>query len=154
MASTENKYGTLGIEIQSVRDYLSLKASEGQEKFSYDFSVDPQVDTHIPVPGALIKSFVENTFLNNASRQAEGGKIDISIHRTTLGILIMITDNAMLRYQEYNRGRIIGNRLELLDQDILEFNKEQECSVNYQLLDLAYIEPGQTGSRVLITIVI
>lgn len=152
--STENSYGTLGSEIQSVKEYLSLKSSEDKEKFSYDFSVDPQADTHIPVPGALIKSFVENTFLNNLSQHSEGGKIDVSIHRTTLGILIMITDNAMLRYQEYNRGRIIGNRLELLDQDIIDFNKEQECSVNYQLLDLAYTEPGQTGSRVLITIVI
>lgn len=152
--STENSYGTLGSEIQSAKEYLSLKSSEDKEKFSYDFSVDPQADTHIPVPGALIKSFVENTFLNNLSQHSEGGKIDVSIHRTTLGILIMITDNAMLRYQEYNRGRIIGNRLELLDQEILEFNKEQECSVNYQLLDLAYTDPGQTGSRVLITIVI
>ena len=152
--STEDSYGTLGSEIQSAKEYLSLKSSEDKEKFSYDFSVDPQADTHIPVPGALIKSFVENTFLNNLSQHSEGGKIDISIHRTTLGILIMITDNAMLRYQEYNRGRIIGNRLELLDQDILEFNKEHECSINYQLLDLAYTEPGQTGSRVLITIVI
>ena len=152
--STENSYGTLGSEIKSVKEYLSLKSSEDKEKFSYDFRVDPQADTHIPVPGALIKSFVENTFLNNLSQHSEGGKIDISIHRTTLGILIMITDNAMLRYQEYNRGRIIGNRLELLDQDIIEFNKEQECSINYQLLDLAYTEPGQTGSRVLITIVI
>ena len=154
MVSNENSYGTLGSEIKSVKDYLDLKASEDKEKFSYEFSVDPQADTHIHVPGALIKSFVENTFLNNISQQAEGGKIDISIHRTTLGILIMITDNAMLRYQEYNRGRIIGNRLELLDQDIFEFNKKQECSVNYQLLDLAYTEPGQAGSRVLITIVI
>ena len=152
--STEDSYGTLGSEIQSAKEYLSLKSSEDKEKFSYDFSVDPQADTHIPVPGALIKSFVENTFLNNLSQHSEGGKIDISIHRTTLGILIMITDNALLRYQEYNRGRIIGNRLELLDQDILEFNKEHECSINYQLLDLAYSEPGQTGSRVLITIVI
>ena len=152
--STENSYGTLGSEIQSAKEYLSLKSSEDKEKFSYDFSIDPQADTHIPVPGALIKSFVENTFLNNLSQHSEGGKIDISIHRTTLGILIMITDNALLRYQEYNRGRIIGNRLELLDQDILDFNKEQEYSINYQLLDLAYSEPGQTGSRVLITIVI
>jgi len=152
--STENSYGTLGSEIQSAKEYLSLKSSEDKEKFSYDFSIDPQADTHIPVPGALIKSFVENTFLNNLSQHSEGGKIDISIYRTTLGILIMITDNAMLRYQEYNRGRIIGNRLELLDQDILDFNKEQEYSINYQLLDLAYSEPGQTGSRVLITIVI
>ncbi len=152
--STKNSYRTLGSEIQSVKEYLSLKSSEDKENFSYDFSVDPRADTHIPVPGALIKSFVENTFLNNLSQHSGGGKIDISIHRTTLGILIMITDNALLRYQEYNRGRIIGNRLELLDQDIIEFNKEQDCSINYQLLDLAYTEPGQTGSRVLITIVI
>lgn len=49
---------------------------------------------------------------------------------------------------------MIGNRLELLDQEINAFNKVQDYSVHYQLLDLAYAEPGQIGTRVLITIIV
>ena len=154
MERTENSFHTLEEEISSVEEYLYRKASVGEENIRWDCRVDPKVDLRILVPGALIKSFVENSLMNEVTQQPEGGKIDISVHRTTLGILIMITDNGLLRYQDYSRGRIIGNRLELLNQNILEFNEKKKCSVNYQLLDLAYTEPGQRGTRVLITIVI
>lgn len=154
MESEVYTYRTLRDEILSVQEYLAEKASGIEESFTWECRVDPQADTTLLVPGTLIRSFVEHSFLNNISSHPDGGKIDVSVHRTTLGILIMITDNCSLRYQEYNRGALIGNRLELLDQEIDAFNDEQEYSVNYQLLDLAYSEPGQTGTRVLITIVV
>jgi hypothetical protein len=78
----------------------------------------------------------------------------VSVHRTKLGILIIVNDNGSLRYREYGRGNLIGNRLELLDQQIIEYNKHCAQTISYQLLDLAYAEPGQTGTRVLITITI
>ena len=152
--SAINSYRTLDEEIQSVKKFLNAKTSDFEEKLTWDCRVDPEAETTILVPGTLIKSFVEHAFLNGIAKNPGGGKIDISVHRTTLGILIMITDNGTLQYQEYSRGRMIGNRLELLDQEIDTFNKAQKYSVNYQLLDLAYVEPGKTGTRVLITIVL
>lgn len=154
MERKENKSMTLGREIQSVKDYLQGKTLEYGDKLSWDFKLDPEAQTGIQIPSDLIKSFVEHAFLNGNHQQTGIATIDISIHRTTLGILIMITDNGSLRYQEYSRERMIGNRLELLDQEIHEFNLEQDHSVNYQLMDLAYVEPGQKGTRVLITIVL
>lgn len=147
-------YRTLQEEILSVEEFLNGKSLDSENKLSWNCRVDPEADTHIPVPGELIKSFVEHAFLNNIFQDPDGGKIDISIHRTTLGILIMITDNSPLRYQEYSRDRLIGNRLELLDHNIHIYNEQEELSVNYQLLDLSYSEQGQTGTRVLITIVL
>jgi len=147
-------YRTLQEEIISVKKFLDDKTLDSENKLSWNCRVDPKADTHVPIPEALIKSFVEHAFLNDILGQSDGGKIDISIHRTTLGILIMITDNSPLRYQEYSRDRLIGNRLELLDQEIYIYNEHEECSVNYQLLDLAYSDQGQTGTRVLITIVL
>jgi LytS/YehU family sensor histidine kinase len=147
-------YGTLQEEIISVKEFLDSKTLVSENKLSWKCRVDPKADTYIPVPETLIKSFVEHAFLNDILQHPDGGKIDISIHRTTLGILIMITDNIPLRYQEYSRDRLIGNRLELLDQDIHIYNEKEESSVNYQLLDLAYSDQGKTGTRVLITIVL
>ena len=145
-------YGTLGEEILSVEEYLAAKDSGKEDTITWECRVDPQADTSILVPAMLIKSFVEHSFLNKISSQPDGGRIDVSVHRTTLGILIMVTDNGTLRYQQYGNGNLIGNRLELLDQQIIDFNKNQEETISYQLLDLAYAEPGQTGTRVLITI--
>ncbi|MDX2431137.1 MAG: hypothetical protein QNK35_09400 [Bacteroides sp.] len=154
METSVKTYRTLGNEILSVQEYLTAKDSGREESFTWECRVDPQADTTLLVPGTLIKSFVEHSFLNKVSSHPDAGKIDVSVHRTTLGILIMITDNCSLHYQEYNRGAMIGNRLELLDEEINTFNEEQEYSVSYQLLDLAYSEPGQIGTRVLITIVV
>lgn len=143
---------TLEEEITSVEEFLASRTSGPEEDLTWECSTDPNADTRIVVPRTLVRSFVEHALLNDVSKHPEGGKIEVSVHRTNLGILIMVTDNGSLRYQEYNLGRLIGNRLELLDQEINEFNKEKEYSINYQLLDLAYAEPGQTGTRVLITI--
>lgn len=154
METSVKTYLTLGEEILSVQEFLAAKDSGKEETFTWECRVDPQADTNLLVPGTLIRSFVEHSFINKISKHPDGGKIDVSIHRTTLGILIMITDNCALHYKEYNRGALIGKRLELLDEEINTFNEEQEYSINYQLLDLAYSEPGNTGTRVLITIVV
>ncbi len=154
MENKENNYLTLEKEILSVKDFMNTKARDFGENLSWGLKIDPDAETGVLIPSDLIKSFVEHAFLNGNLQNPEVATIDISVHRTTLGILIMITDNGALRYQEYSRERMIGNRLELLDHEIHEFNLKQDHSVSYQLLDLAYDEPGRTGTRVLITIVI
>lgn len=144
---------TLEKEIQNTENYLKFLNSDSKDNFSWSCKVDPKVELSTLIPDSILKCFVENSVINNVSRHPGGGNIDISIHCTTLGILIMITDNGALRYEEYNRRRLIGKRLEKLDNDIEEFNKIRKHSISYQLLDLDYAEPGQTGTRVLITIV-
>lgn len=139
-------------EILFVKEFLAREAHYSEEEFTWECTIDPQVDTSIPIPGGLVKSFVEHALLKEISKHPEGGQINVSIHSTTLGILIMVSDNGSLRYQAYGRGNLIGNRLELLDQQIQEFNRNEEHTISYQLLDLAYAQPGQSGTRVLITI--
>jgi len=139
-------------ELLYVKEFLAGEAHDSEEEFIWECTIDPQADTSVSVPGGLVKSFVEHALLKEISNHPEDGKVCVSVHSTTLGILIMVTDNGTLRYQEYGRGNLIGNRLALLDQQILDFNKKQEQTISYQLLDLDYAEPGQTGTRVLITI--
>lgn len=141
-------------ELLFVKEFLAAEAYVSEDELEWDCTIDPEADTSIPVPGGLVKSFVEHALLKEISKHPEGGKIGVSVHRTTLGILIIVNDNGSLRYKEYGRGDLIGNRLELLNQHIIEFNKHRDQTISYQLLDLAYAEPGQTGTRVLITIAI
>lgn len=141
-------------ELLYVKEFLAAEAYDSEEEFTWECTIDPEADTSVPVPGGLVKSFVEHALMKEICKHPDGGSVHVSVHSTTLGILIMVTDNGTLRYQEYGRGNLISNRLELLDQQILNFNKKQEQTINYQLLDLGYSEPGQTGTRVLITIVL
>lgn len=153
MTETPGKYRSLAEEMKSVELFLTQKAAKSKETLSWNCTIDPEANIEVLVPATLVKSFVEHALLSDLLKQAEGRKIEISVHRTTLGMLIMISDNGSLQYQEYNRDRLIGNRLELLDNEISEFNRNQEFSINYQLLDVSYAEPGKSGTRVLITIV-
>jgi LytS/YehU family sensor histidine kinase len=154
MESAENIYRSLEDEIQSVKELLTRKASGSEVNLAWECRVDPKADTTILVPGTLLRSFVEHALMSDILNHPDGGKIEVSVHRTTLGILVMITDNGSLRYREYSKDRLIGNRLELLDQEINDFNNEKKYTVSYQILDISYAQPGQTGTRVLITIVI
>lgn len=152
METSVKTYRMLEEEILFVKEFLAKEAHYSDEELTWECTIDPQVDTSIPVPGGLVKSFVEHALLKEISKHPEGGKVNVTIHSTTLGILIMVSDNGSLRYQAYGKGNLIGNRLELLDQQIHEFNRAEEHTISYQLLDLAYAQPGQTGTRVLITI--
>lgn len=154
METAVKSYRMLEEELLYVKEFLATEAHNSEEEFIWECTIDPQADTSITVPGGLVKSFVEHALLKEISKHPDGGTVRVTVHSTTLGILIMVSDNGTLRYQEYGRGNLIGNRLELLDQQILDFNKQQEQTINYRLLDLDYAESGQTGTRVLITIVL
>lgn len=154
METAINSYRMLEEELLYVKEYLATEAHNSEEEFTWECKIDSQADTSIAIPGGLVKSFVEHALLKEISKHPDGGAVRVTVHSTKLGILIMVTDNGTLRYQQYGRGNLIGNRLELLDQQILDFNLTQDQTINYQLLDLAYAEPGQTGTRVLITIIL
>jgi LytS/YehU family sensor histidine kinase len=154
METAIKPYRMLEEELLFVKEFLAAEAYVSEEELEWDCTIDEEADTSVPVPGGLVKSFVEHALLKEISKHPEGGRIEVSVHRTKLGILIIVNDNGSLRYKEYGRGNLIGNRLELLDQQIIEYNKHCAQTISYQLLDLAYAEPGQTGTRVLITITI
>jgi len=145
-------YRILEEELLYVKEFLAAEAYASENELEWECTIDPKADTSVSVPGGLVKSFVEHALLKEFSSHPEGGKVGVSVHSTKLGILIIVNDNSSLRYKEYGRENLIGNRLELLDQQIIEYNKQQKQTISYQLLDLSYAEPGQTGTRVLITI--
>lgn len=143
---------TLKAEIESVKKYLQNEAFRYGDKLSWECTVDPEVNTHIPVPSLLIQTFVENAIKHGIFQDPRGGMVDVTILKSSVGVLIMITDNGIV-FDSYPGNRKISNgKLRLLDEYLEIYNRQQPCTVSYKVLDRAAIEPGRTGSRVLITI--
>ncbi len=152
MESAVRTNNTLKEEIQSVEQYLQNEEFRYNGKLSWECSLDPGVDTDIVLPHQLILNFVEDAIKHGIFHNPHGGKIDVSIHKSRIGILIMVTDNGAKLKDSHDTQKYRKERLSLLDKYLRLFNKQHTYSVDYKILDRSVCETDRTGSRVLITL--
>jgi len=145
-------YASLEEEIDHVRRFLNNEEFRFDGRFTSSFYLDPEVDTSVVIPKRLIHVFVANAFSNGLFNNAGPAHIDLSIHRSGIGILIMVADNGEGQLVEAGTEPSRNEELQLLDSYLPLFNRQQDVSVSYDIVDLAHCEPGETGNRVLITI--
>ena len=95
---------------------------------------------------------MENAISGGRIRNGNGGRIEISVHATSLGVLIMINDqgidfkNTLLAKQKKDE------RLRKLDSSLETFNGKFPYRIHYDILDRSMHDPDKSGSRILITI--
>lgn len=145
-------YRSLSEELERVCEFLSNEAFRYEGRLKWECNVDPMAETGMPVPKMLIQIFVERAIRYGIFNSGEGGKIEVSVHRTSVGTLVMVTDNGIIPDPAIQPDRMKGNRLELLDSQIEVFNREHDHAVSYRVLQIAHSEPEMTGTRVLVTI--
>ena len=139
-------------EIDSIQQYLKNEALRYQGKLSWDCSVDPDVDRMQPIPKMLILTFVENAITHSLFQNNGGGKVEVSVHKSNLGVLIMVTDNGAGLKESSALHQHQKEKLRSLDVDLKFFNKKQANNISYSILNRSLSETGRCGSRVLITI--
>jgi LytS/YehU family sensor histidine kinase len=142
----------LGQEIKIVKEFLENEAQRHQGRLSWECFVDSDVDTELMVPRLLIQTFAETAINFGLIQEGEGGRIEISIYKTDLGVLAMVTDNGIVHgdtpsVHENQKERLVG-----LDEYLKQFNARNPHSINYSILGRSQGYVGASGSRVLITI--
>ena len=142
----------LGQEIELVKEFLHSEALRHQGKLTWECFVDSDVDTDLLIPRSLIKTFAETALHPGLDLGGEKGRIEISVYKTDLGILAMITDNGIAPGNKQSTGQIQNERLTHLDTYIQLFNSKNPHSINYSILGRSQGYVGASGSRVLITI--
>lgn len=152
MESTVKTLNTLKEEIQSVRQYLQNEEFRYIGKLTWECSLDPEVDTNIILPHQLILNFVEDAIKHGIFHNPQGGKIDVSVHKSRIGILIMVTDNGAKLSDSSDTQNYHNEKFKLLDEYLRLFNKQHTYMIDYKILDRSICEADRTGSRVLITI--
>lgn len=118
-------------EIEMLDNYLRLQRLNHDPGFHYEINIDPAIETeNIEIPVMLLQPFVENAVIHGIRDQKEG-KIKIDFRQETNGLHIFIADNgpgqeAAASRSDNKMHRSMG--MEILNQRILEFNKE---NINY-----------------------
>ncbi len=138
-------------ELGSVREFLRNETFRYRDRLYWDCTVDPDVDQGIRIPKKLVLTFVEKTMNHRLFQDQEKGKVEVSVHRSTLGMLIMVTDNGRSGTAAEPTAPLNGP-LKLLDEYLKVYNRQSKERISYKILDRCAGESNRHGSRVLITI--
>lgn len=139
-------------ELDSVKIYLEHEARRHEGKLVWTCSVEDGVDARLIIPKRLIGIFVENAIEEGLIRNGNGGRIEISVHNTSLGMLIMVHDEG-IHFQDISSIRERREkRFRKLDKSLDRFNESHSYRIHYDLLDRSFHDSDKTGSRVLITV--
>jgi LytS/YehU family sensor histidine kinase len=142
----------LGQEIEIVKIFLENEAHRHQGKLSWKCFVDSEVDTELLVPRSLIQTFAEKAITFGLIQNGEGGRIDVSVFKTELGVLAMVTDNGIVDDETFSVHQLQKEKLLCLDAYLKQFNTRNKHSITYSILGRSQGYIGASGSRVLITI--
>jgi LytS/YehU family sensor histidine kinase len=143
---------SLAAELESIETFLEKETSRHQGNLSWSCSVDDKVDTGIVIPESLIGIFVENAISGELIWNGKAGRIEISAHTTSLGLLIMINDQD-IRFKDFSRAKQQREvRLRKLNHYLETFNGKHAYRIHYDILDRSIHDTEKTGSRILITI--
>ena len=145
-------------ELESLRLYLDLEKLRFANKFDYEISVDPQIDTpRIMIPNMLIQPYVENAVKHGIQNKADKGMVKVSLKKRDNEIYYVIEDNGIgikksleLKPQDDIRQKSSGmeitrNRINLLNLDYRENER-------LEITDLSDENAEKTGTKVAITI--
>jgi len=150
MAGVYINYNGISYSILSI--HLENEAGRHEGKLLWTCSVGEDVDTGLIIPKMLIRIFVENAIEEGLILNGNGGRIEISAHKTSLGMLIMIHDEG-IHFQDISSIRERREkRIRRLDEYLILFNENHPYLVHYDILDRSIHDSGKSGSRVLITI--
>src|SRR5690606_14800762 len=84
-------------EIERLKLYLSLESMRFRDRFDYEFTIDPSIDTEaVKVPSMIFQPFVENSIIHGIlPRQNTKGEIHFSAHKNAETIDFIIEDNGV-----------------------------------------------------------
>ncbi|NOS94335.1 MAG: histidine kinase [Cyclobacteriaceae bacterium] len=96
--NSNQKIISLHQELAALKLYLEMEALRFNEKFTYSFSIDRDLNPlSVGVPPMIIQPFVENAIWQGLLHKEVEGKIEIQVNRMTGGLKYVITDNGIGR---------------------------------------------------------
>ncbi len=96
-SSEEGNMVTLSQEIERLDLYLSLESMRFKDRFDFEISCDPSIDTDaVVIPAMILQPFVENSIIHGIlPNESQKGKIQVKIFKENEFMIIEITDNGI-----------------------------------------------------------
>lgn len=145
-------------ELKALNIYLDIERLRFNNKFDYEFVIDPLIDTDfMEIPPMIVQPYIENAILHGILNKKERGRILIEMRLSGNALLCIVEDDGIGREKaaeikarsdlhHKSRGMLITQkRLELLNKQ----NKEQ---MSVTIIDLKDQQGKACGTRVEIMI--
>jgi sensor histidine kinase YesM len=153
--NSNHKIISLHQELTALKLYLEMEALRFNEKFTYSFSIDRELNPlSVGVPPMIIQPFVENAIWQGLLHKEADGKIEIGVYRMNGGLKYTITDNGMGRKKndelnhhtadkdKANGMKINGDRLQMLNRE--------SCITSVETIDLENANGEPMGTQVIV----
>jgi tetratricopeptide (TPR) repeat protein len=122
MENSTNDLISVAVEIDLIKNYLSLEKSRFHDKFDFELMIDENINLeNSQVPSMLIQPFIENAIWHGLRYKEEKGFVNVSFKNEQKHILITIVDNGIgikkskvlkTKHQNQHKGRGMTNTLE------------------------------------------
>lgn len=126
--SADNDFFTIDKELEFIRLYLDIQRQKTNNKFTYEFELDENLDLHdLCIPTMMIQPFLEYSIENGFRKIAYEGHIMVRVLQTPNNeLFIQIQDNGLgLKAQDFIRAnQMIIDRMNV-------FNKMNNSSHSY-----------------------
>lgn len=147
---------SLDDEISALRLYVELEAFRFEGKFTYDISIDDELEiAHIEIPPMIIQPYVENAIWHGLMHKKTPGKLQMRFSRSGDLLEITIEDDGVgraeasrLKSKSATKSKSLGMQI---TRDRLEVTKRlfgREMNVN--IIDKKNDRDDSTGTRVVI----
>lgn len=149
----------LSEELDLIKKYVHLEENRFDQNFVFNINyigMEPSLMEEIHIPPLLLQPFVENAIWHGLlASKKEKKRLDISVERDGVDILIIVEDNGVGR-----RNLKVGPTVDLhksmgtrMTQDRINlFNKNSECKISFEIMDILKDLNESLGTKVIITL--
>lgn len=123
LESTFNEMDTVENEIAFLTEYLELQKLRSENRFSYEFKIENDVEPNeLLIPGMILQPFIENSIEHGFKNKVSEGLIQIDFRLQSNNLKVTIEDNGNGFQTESHKGypsratQIIKDRLFLLNK--------------------------------------
>lgn len=144
---------TLKEEIDFTESYLALEQFRFGGRFSYQITINEDVDQSWEVPKMVIQSPVENAVKHGLLNREAGGMIEIHARKEAHRLILEITDNGIGREAASANGKTsTGKGLEIMGQFFELYHRITGIMVQSTVSDLKDEAENPTGTQVIVVI--
>ena len=143
LENSEKREVTVAEDVRALQLYMELEALRLRNKFSFEISVDDEIDKDTTlIPPLILQPFVENSIWHGIAKKEGGGHIKVVIEKNSEMILCSVTDNGVGRrlnlVQEQDgssqQRKSFGMKITQARIDLL--NKIKKANASLQVTDL------------------
>lgn len=148
MENSNKDFTPLSTELEQIKEYLELEYMRFHDKFTYQISIDEQLDTDVTrVPNMLIQPQIENAIWHGLRYREKDGLLQLRIKKEANQLIVCIEDNGIGRkksqelktkHQREHQSRGLTNTHERINL----LNSLYNCKITVDIIDKEGEESG------------